>query len=192
MATFMNKYIYIIAEYGGRFTSKGLSRPEYKYTYTTYRRGYGFDYTTIVGTITGIEKSFSTIAINTTTKAYLHDCRVNMDLLMTGLEDGAEVKSISDYFICQNSTTQFKIYRRNSLLDSTMVKSYSGRADFADHTLGEVAFSQNGAIKVWVYRTNTIRSVKNLAGGSSTIKGLYYINGELYILREKSLFKYIP
>lgn len=192
VATFMNKYIYIIASYGGRVITKGLSRPEYKYTYTTYRRGYGFDYTTIAGTITGIEKSFSTIAINTTTKAYLHDCRVNMDLLMTGLEDGAEVKSISDYFICQNSTAQFKIYRRNSLLDSTMVKSYSDRADFTDHTLGEVAFSQNGSVKVWTYRTNTTRIVKNLAGNSSTIKGLYYINGELYILRDKSLFKYIP
>lgn len=115
-----------------------------------------------------------------------------MDLLMTGLEDGAEVKSISDYFICQNSATQFKIYRRNSLLDSTMVKNYSGCADFADHTLGEVAFSQSGVIKVWVYRTNTTHTIKNLAGDSSTIKGLYYINGELYILREKSLFKYIP
>lgn len=192
IATFMNKYIYTTATYGSRNPVKGLSRPEYKYTYTTYRRGYGFDFTSIDGDITGIEKSFSTIAVNTTTKSYLHDCRVNMDLLMTTLEESTEVKSISDYFLCLNSSLQFKIYRRDSLLDRTLVKAISGRADFADHTLGEVAFSQNGAVKVWTYRTNTTRSVKNLAGSTSSVKGLFYVNGELFIIRESQIFKYIP
>lgn len=116
-----------------------------------------------------------------------------MDMLMTTMEDGIEVKSVSDYFICQNSPTLFKVYRRDSLLDSTLVKSHLGRADFADHTLGEVAFSQNNTIRIWTYRTNTTRIVKNLAGKvDSPIKGLFYINGELYIIRQTQIFKYIP
>lgn len=191
VATFMNKYIYTVASIGSR-GGKSLSRPEYRYVYTSYRRGYGYDYTTIAGDVICLEKSFSTIAINTTTKAYLHDCRINMDMLMTTLEDGTEVKSVSDYFICQNSPTLFKIYRRDSLLDSTLVKSHSGRADFADHTLGEVAFSQNNTIRIWTYRTNTTRTVKNLAGKvDSPIKGLFYINGELYIIRQTQIFKVV-
>lgn len=197
LATYMGGYLYTLIKYVGRPERPTLyyymNRPEYKYAYTTYRRGYGYDMTYMYGDITTMLKAFSSIAINTDQRAYLHDRRSNMDLTMYTFEDGTEILSLSDYFICINHPSQFRIYRRDtiSFADRTLVKSISGRATMADHTLGEVTYLQGSTISIWTYRNNTTRTVKNISGTGKAVKGLFYINGELHIVRENQIFKYI-
>ncbi len=196
VATFMNRYIYRINSYYdprlGEVRYKYLTRPDYPYTPTAYSRG-DSSHTYLYEDIVSLEKSFSTIVINTESRSYIHDCRVNDMVIMSALEGSCETKSISDYFICLNyteeSTTQFRVYRRDSLSEMTMVKAISGKAECCVHNMGEVAYSMAGELNVWEYRTNDTYTIKNLAGSSSATKALLYIGGELYIVKPNKIFK---
>lgn len=197
MATFMGGYIYTLIKYTGREERPTLYyqlyRPEYKFVSLSYRRGYGEPSTYMYGEVQSLVKSFSSIAISTDQRAYLHDRRSNTDLTMYIFEDGTEILSMSDYFLCINYPGQLRIYHRDTISfdDKTLVKSISGKALFADHTLGEVAYLMGTTLSIWTYRNNSTRTIKNLAGGSRALKGLFYINGELYIVRDNAIFKHI-
>ncbi len=196
VATFMNRYIYLMESYYDprmdKIRYRYLTRPEYHYTPTAYSRG-DSAHTHLYEEVVSLEKSFSTIVLNTETRCYIHDCRVNDMVIMSALEGDCEVKSISDYFLCLNyneeSATQFKIYRRDSLSEMTMVKAISGKVECCGHNMGEVAYSMADKLNVWEYRTNATYTIKNLAGGNTTTKALFYIGGELYIVKPNKIFK---
>ena len=201
-ATYMGGYIYIlVASYTtdrdtGVSTVTGyyLNRPEYVYvsSSSSYSRGYGYSRTTFGGSAASILKSYSAITINTTTGAWLHDKRVDEDMLATAYATGTEVKTISDHFMAENYNGNFRIYRRDTFSDRTLVKSISGTATFADHTLGEVAYYTGSTLYIWTYINNAIRQLRNTAGASRPMRGLFYINGELHIVRDNAIYKYIP
>ena len=109
-----------------------------------------------------------------------------------------EIKSISDYFVCMNALApvklqppEFRICRRDTLNDMTAVKHIANHVECCDHTLGEVAYSQEGRVFIWQYKTNTTSTVKNLVGDGAPSKALFYINGELFIIKEGAIYKYI-
>ncbi len=200
-ATWMGGYIYIMLPSGttnrdtGAFIQTGnyLNRPGYTYvSSTSSRRSYGSGYTTFAGTLLGILKSDSAIVVNTSSGAWLHDKRINTELTATAYPAGTEVKTISDYFMAENLNGAFRIYRRDSFADRTLIKSITGKADFADHTLGEVAYASGGVLYIWTYITNAVRQLRNTAGTSRPPLGLFYINGELHIVRDNAIYKYIP
>lgn len=211
-ATYMGGYIYIFIPYiptprepGGRsggdelegVTYYTMNRPDYVYVSpasTSYRRGGSYaNSTSFTGSkLTGILKSYSAIAINTNTGSWLHDKRTNEEHLATAFPAGTEIKTVSDYFMAENTSTSFRIYRRDTFSDRTLVKSISGKADFADHTLGEVAYYSGGTLYIWSYINNAIRQLRNTAGASRPMRGLFYINGELHIVRDNAIYKYIP
>jgi hypothetical protein len=196
----MGGYVYIFGQSTG-YSSGGmqgvpagnfyLNRPEYVYVSTGYVRGIGYERTGFSGTLTGILKSHAAIAVNTTDGAWLHDIRVNVDLTATASPSGAEIKSVSDYFIVENQASTIRIYRRDTFSERTLVKSISGKAVFADHTLGEVAYQSGGVLYIWTYLTNAIRQLRNTAGASRPLRGLFYINGQLHIVRDNAIYKYI-
>ncbi len=196
-ATYMGGYVYLLIEATTRDRDTGatvsagyyyLNRPEYTYVSTGYSRGYGYDRTNLTGTVTSILKSHSTIAINTNKGAWLHDIRVNNEMTATASPSGSEIKSVSDYFIVENQGQSIRIYRRDTFSERTLVKSISGKATFADHTLGETAYASGGTLYIWTYLTNAIRQLRNTAGAS---RPLFYINGQLHIVRDNAIYKYI-
>lgn len=203
-ATYMGGYIYILIR--GTTTDRDtgatilrdyyyLKRPAYTYvsTSSSCRRGYGYDYTTFSGaSVTGLLKSYSAIAVNTNAGAWLHDMRVNGEMLATAYPAGTEIKTISDYFMAENSNGYFRIYRRDTFSERTLIKSIPGAATFADHTLGEVAYCSGSTLYIWSYINNAIRQLRNTAGASRPMRGLFYINGELHIVRDNAIYKCIP
>ena len=208
-ATYMGGYIYLLLPYityprgprsvsrasdGGTITGYYLNRPDYVYvnSSTGYRRGYGYDRTTFSGMVTGILKSYSAIVVNTTKGAWLHDKRVNRELLATAYPAGTRVLTLSDYFMAETLGSTLRIYRRDSIDERTLIKTISGAADFADHTMGEVAYHSGGRLYIWTYANNAIRQVRNTAGVSHPLRGLFYIGGELHIVRNNAIYKYIP
>lgn len=209
-ATYMAGYIYILIPYipvprepRGRSGDEPetlptyfyLNRPDYTYvsSASSYRRGSGYSYTTFTGSkVTSILKSYSSIVVNTNSGAWLHDIRTNDELTATAYPAGTEIKTISDYFMAENLGSYFRIYRRDTFSDRTLIKSISGKADFADHTLGEVAYFSGGTLYIWTYLTNTTRQLRNTTGASRPLRGLFYINGELHIVRDNAIYKYIP
>ena len=85
-----------------------------------------------------------------------------------------------------------RIYRRDTIDERMLIKTISGATDFADHTMGEVAYHSGGRLYIWTYANNTIRQVRNTAGVSHLLRGLFYIGGELHIVLDNAIYKYIP
>lgn len=89
------------------------------------------------------------------------------------------------------SSGSLKIYRRDTISEQTLVKTISGNISITDNTLAEVAYNNGKAVRIWDYRNNSIRSVINAGASEQAVKGLFFINGNLYILREGGIYKYV-
>nr|DAO21490.1 MAG TPA: Structural protein [Caudoviricetes sp.] len=137
-----------------------------------------------------IVKSYASLVVHNAGDAYLFDRRTHKGTLTTCFE-GAEILSLSDYFICMKSSGPLKIYRRDTISEQTLVKTISGNISITDNTLAEVAYNNGKAVRIWDYRNNSIRSVINAGASEQAVKGLFFINGNLYILREGGIYKYV-
>lgn len=137
-----------------------------------------------------IVKSYASLVVHNAGDAYLFDRRTHKGTLTTCFE-GAEILSLSDYFICMKSSGSLKIYRRDTISEQTLVKTISGNISITDNTLAEVAYNNGKAVRIWDYRNNTIRNIINAGASEQAVKGLFFINGNLYILREGGIYKYV-
>lgn len=212
-ATYLDSYFHILKEYrqyigprDGRSTRAAnddpnyrtyryLNRPEYKYETeeeNAYRRGPGISGTSLSGDILDLLRTANTIIINTTEYAYLHDKRFDKPGIMQRFEVGTRIMTISDSYLGLNSDDELLFYRRDSITERTLMAHLGRAADHADHTMSEVVHSYDDGISVWNFRDNTSHGVQNRAGAGQTIRGLFFILGDLYIVREHTIYKYIP
>ncbi len=214
-ATYMDGYFHILKEYrqyigprdgnaGGRSARASdadpnyiayhyLNRPEYKYETeeeNTYRRGPGISGTSLSGEIRGMLRTANTIIINTSQYAYLHDKRFDKSCMMQRFEAGAEIKTVSDNYLGQNLDDEFLFYRRDSITEKTLLERSGRAADHADHTMGETVHCCNGDIFLRNFRDDTTTGIRNEAGAGQIIMGLFFIYGDLYIVRERAVYKY--
>ena len=137
-------------------------------------------------------KSYASIVVNEAKGAYLYDRRSHPGTTSTFFE-GVQIVSLSDYFMCQVKNAQLLIYRRDSITEQTLVKTIAINPLHCAHTLSEVAYAgSNHAVRLWDYRTNTLSSVINGEAAGAPLRGLYYINGSLFIVRQGAIYKHIP
>ena len=130
--------------------------------------------------------------VNEAKGAYLYDRRSHPGTTSTFFE-GVQIVSLSDYFMCQVKNAQLLIYRRDSITEQTLVKTIAINPLHCAHTLSEVAYAgSNHAVRLWDYRTNTLSSVINGEAAGAPLRGLYYINGSLFIVRQGAIYKHIP
>lgn len=208
LSTYMDGYFYVLNEYrqyiGPRSTradnpnyriSHYLFRPEYKYETDTSdgypRRGSGANGTLMLGDIRRMLRTANVIVVNTSLGTYMHDRRFHKPCIMQILENGSDIVTISDNFIGINLNDAFLIYRRDAITERTLIHRGGRCADYADHTMSEFAHSYEDGIWVWNIHDNTTSNVRNSAGLGQTIRGLFFILGELYIVRDKTIYKYI-
>lgn len=144
------------------------------------------------GDIGRMLRTENAIVVNTSTTAYLHDKRFHKPCIMQTLDAGSRIVTISDNFIGLNLDDQFFIYRRDAITERTLIHRGGRCADYADHTMSEFAHCYDDGIWVWNIHDNTTTNVKNMAGLGQTIRGLFFILGELYVVRDKTIYKYIP
>lgn len=209
LSTYMDGYFYVLKEYityplGPRSTrasepivSHYLFRPEFKYenddpAYGLGSRGPGVGGTIMPGDIGRMLRTENAIVVNTSTTAYLYDKRFHKPCIMQTLDAGSRIVTISDNFIGLNLDDQFLIYRRDAITERTLIHRGGRCADYADHTMSEFAHCYDDGIWVWNIHDNATKNVKNTAGLGQTIQGLFFILGDLYIVREKTIYKYIP
>ena len=201
MATFMGSSVYGIERYnigrnGAVVWSYYLDKVSQYGRQVTYVRTSG---TTIEHTSFGtspsflsLVKSYASIVVNEAAGAYLYDRRSHPGTTSTFFE-GVQIVSLSDYFMCQVKNSQLLIYRRDSITEQTLVKTIAINPLHCAHTLSEVAYAgSNHAVRIWDYRTNTLSSVINGEAAGAPLRGLYYINGSLYIVRQGAIYKHIP
>ena len=208
-ATRMDGYFHILKEYrqyvGPRSTSASasddtcwrtyryLNRPEYPYDEDdAYHRGPNTTGTSMSGEILELRRTADTLVINTSQYAYLHDRRFDKPCMMQRLEAGARIVTISDRLLGMNLGEEFLLYRRDSITGRTLLQRRAGPVDCADQTLSEVAVAHEGIVSLIGLDDGSLRGVKNRSGVGQPLAGLFYIWGDLYLIRERSIHKYIP
>lgn len=220
VATCMDGYIHILKSYrqyigprggnaGGRSvrtaededpnyrTYRYLSRPECKYVSpdasTGYRgRGYAYEGTPMSGAILALRRTENTIVVNTSHGAYLHDKRFHQPCKMLQFAAGEQIVTVSDNYIGINADDMLWFYWRDSITERTLLRRLGRWADHADHTMSEVVHSYDDGIFIRNFRDDTTTDVRNAAGWGENIMGLFFIYGDLYIVRERAIYKFIP
>ena len=198
-ATYMGGYPYIITpvwvypyEQTPYFSHNSLTRPGHPYVPDGVPGRVGYNSLTLGKVIKSLRTSNSAVVVNTGEKAYLLDSRATEGLDAQVLPDNTEVLSVSDYYMTENDGTYLKIYRRNTFSERSLITYMSPVADHAAHTLGEVAYSRGTSASIRSFSTGITKFIKNNAGKTRVIRGLCYINGELFIVRTNAIYKFIP
>ena len=203
-ATYRDGYFYILGsgtEYprGDRdaqttpITYHYLVRPEYKFPTdsTTYRRGSGIEGAKFYGEMRSIETTDNTITVTTSSACYLHDKRFHKPCVFLQLPIGYNLKSVSDTYLCINVDDDLQLHRRTSITESEYTCRVGRYANRVAHTVSQVAYSYD-SLFVYDIRTAESQRVANLEAENEEVLALHYIYGELYIVRERAIYKYIP
>lgn len=158
--------------------------------------------------ILSLRKSFATIALTATppaspirdySNAYIYDTRVDSGFKMSPLHFVNQLQAgplsiveVSDYHAICNYTAgggSFRIYRRNTLNVNDMVEIYSEQSkvyDMADSTPAYAAFASDTECHALSFKT----LAKTSATGSGAIKGVFFINGTLFLVRDNKIDKF--
>ncbi len=156
---------------------------------SVYRRGRG--YFSFYGELISVDYRDGCLIINTTREAGFSDSRYHKIEGFTEVGYGQNIVSISDKYMLINEDYAFNLYRRTSVTDYLYVGRIGEYASHCDHTLSEVAFSGDSPM-VCDMRTFTLKIIANFEAEQENVLGLHYIYGDLYIVRETAIYKYIP
>ena len=197
-ATYQGGYFALL--YKGKYYSREqaidiayLVRPEapVQRDDSSYRRSRG--YSIFYGTPLrdSVSLSGNCIVVNTTREGSFSDSRFHTFANVKFMANGNSIVSISDDFIISNADDMCWLYKRTSITEYEQVCHIGRHAYHCDHTLSEVAICYDSPF-IFDIRKQELRSIHNLEGQDETIMGMFFIYGELYIVRETAIYKYVP
>ena len=159
---------------------------------SSYRRGRGYSlfYYEPLKT-NGMFLSGNCIVVNATMDSGFSDSRFHPFAIAKIMENYHTIISISDNFIITNADDMCWLYKRTSITEYEQVCRIGRHTYHCDHTLSEVAICYDSPF-IFDIRKQELRSIHNLEGQDETIMGLFFIYGELYIVRETAIYKYVP
>ena len=159
---------------------------------SSYRRGRGYSlfYYEPLDT-NGMFLSGNCIVVNATMDSGFSDSRFHPFAIAKIMENYHTIISISDNFIITNADDMCWLYKRTSITEYEQVCRIGRHTYHCDHTLSEVAVCYDSPF-IFDIRKQELRSIHNLEGQDETIMGMFFIYGELYIVRETAIYKYVP
>lgn len=170
-----------------------LSRPEapIQRDDSSYRRGAG--YSSFYGSplSNGMFLAGNCIVVNTTQDVGFSDSRFHAFAIAKHFESYHDIVSISDDFIISNADDMCWLYKRTSITEYEQVCRIGRHTYHCDHTLSEVAICYDSPF-IFDIRKQELNGIMNLEGQDETIMGMFFIYGELYIVRETAIYKYVP
>ena len=170
-----------------------LSRPEapIQRDDSSYRRGAG--YSSFYGSplSNGMFLAGNCIVVNTTQSVGFSDSRFHSFAIAKHFESYHDIVSISDDFIISNADDMCWLYKRTSITEYEQVCRIGRHTYHCDHTLSEVAICYDSPF-IFDIRKQELNGIINLEGQDETIMGMFFIYGELYIVRETAIYKYVP
>ena len=159
---------------------------------SSYRRGRGYSmfYGYAMDNL-GMFLAGNAIVVNTTQNAGFSDSRFHTFANVEYVDKYHTIVSISDNFIITNADDMCWLYKRTSITEYEQVCRIGRHTYHCDHTLSEVAICYDSPF-IFDIRKQELRSIHNLEGQDETIMGMFFIYGELYIVRETAIYKYVP
>ena len=197
-ATYLGGYFALL--YKGKYYSREqaidiayLVRPEapVQRDDSSYRRSRG--YSMFYGTPLrdSVFLSGNCIVVNTTREGSFSDSRFHTFANVKFMANGNTIVSISDDFIISNADDMCWLYKRTSITEYEQVCRIGRHTYHCDHTLSEVAICYDSPF-IFDIRKQELNGIMNLEGQDETIMGMFFIYGELYIVRETAIYKYVP
>lgn len=158
---------------------------------SSYRRSRG--YSIFYGTPLrdSVFLSGNCIVVNTTREGSFSDSRFHTFANVKFMANGNSIVSISDDFIISNSDDMCWLYKRTSITEYEQVCRIGRHTYHCDHTLSEVAICYDSPF-IFDIRKQELNGIMNIEGADETIMGMFFIYGELYIVRETAIYKYVP
>ena len=159
---------------------------------SSYRRGRGYSlfYYEPLDT-NGMFLSGNCIVVNATMDSGFSDSRFHPFAIAKIMENYHTIISISDNFIITNADDMCWLYKRTSITEYEQVCRIGRHTYHCDHTLSEVAICYDSPF-IFDIRKQELNGIMNLEGQDETIMGMFFIYGELSIVREAALYKYVP
>jgi hypothetical protein len=159
---------------------------------SSYRRGRGYSmfYGYAMDNL-GMFLAGNAIVVNTSQNAGFSDSRFHTFANVKYVDKYHTIVSISDNFIITNADDMCWLFKRTSITDYEEVCRIGRHTYHCDHTLSEVAICYDSPF-IFDIRKQELKSIDNIEGAAETIMGLYFIYGELYIVRETAIYKYVP
>lgn len=159
---------------------------------SSYRRGRGYSlfYYEPLKT-NGMFLSGNCIVVNATMDSGFSDSRFHPFAIAKIMENYHTIISISDNFIITNADDMCWLYKRTSITEYEQVCRIGRHTYHCDHTLSEVAICYDSPF-IFDIRKQELNGIMNLEGQDETIMGMFFIYGELYIVRETAIYKYVP
>lgn len=200
-ATFIDGYfvlLYESARVGANYTSPYvyLTRPEISSSTSYSRTGTttydSLSYVVLSGRMQSMCRSDNSIVINLTNgESHICDTRLynigGHDLVGENLA----TISVSDKYLIANSySDQLILYERTSIEEFTQLAVLGEYADVCDHNLSKVAHFYDN-ICIYDIHDGTSTYIKNINRTDGDVFGLFFIYGELYIVRGGAIYKYI-
>lgn len=197
--TFREGYFWMLTQITQTFaigtsTYYWLTRPEVPMTFT--RSGgisHGEPMVNMYGTFQSAVVTKNQIVINTDRYAYMYDCRYHTAPNVMRVKEYSRIFAVTDeYFVADDPAADFvRLYKRDSVSTYSYVCNVNRYCDHAALSLTKVCCQWDGT-NIYDIATGASTYLKNNAAGESLIIGIFFIYGDLYIVREQGIFKYCP
>ena len=178
----------------GTSTYFWLTRPEVPLTFT--RSGgvsHGEPMVNMVGTFLNAIATKNQIVVNTDRYAYMYDCRYHTGLNVMRVKEYCRVFAMTDdYMVMDDPEADLvKLYRRDSLTTYSEVATTNRYCNHCAISQTKVCTEWDGT-SIYDIKSGDKVWLKNYGAQESDIIGVFYIYGDLYIVREQGVFKYCP
>lgn len=171
-----------------------LTRPEVKTTYTRVAgTSHGEPLVYMYGNLLRVTVSKNQIVISTDQYVYMYDSRYHSAPNVMQVKQYSKCFAVTDDYMALDDPEEDMVIlvKRDSLTTYSKVRNINRYCDCC-------AISQTKVCCVWdstpIYdiKDGTYALLKNYGADESTIINVFFIYGDLYIVREQGVFKYCP
>lgn len=178
----------------GTTTYFWLTRPEVPLTFT--RSGgvsHGQVMVNMYGNFRDAVVTKNQIVINTDRYAYMYDCRYHTSANVMQVKEYTRIFAVTDEYMVMDDPEAdvVKLYKRDSLTTYSEVCNVNRYCNHAALSLTKVCCQWDGT-NIYDIGSGTSYYLKNYAAEESDIIGVFFIYGDLYIVREQGVFKFCP
>ena len=171
-----------------------LTRPEIPMTFTrTGGVSHGQPMVNMYGDFQSAVVAKNQIAITTTRYVYMYDCRYHSGPNVMQVKEYSKAYAVTDDYMALDDpeADMVRLYRRDSLTTYSVICNINRYCDHCAISQTKVCCQWDGT-NIYDIASGTSAYLINAAANESIIVGVFFIYGDLYIVREQGIYKYCP
>ena len=197
--TFREDYFWMLAQYTmtsalGTSTYYQLVRPEVTLHYThTAGTSHGQPLVYMYGTYRSAVVTKNQIAITTDRYVYMYDCRYHTAPNVFQVKEYSKCFAVTDDYMALDDpeADMVRLYKRDSITTYSVICNINRYCDHCAISQTKVCCQWDGT-NIYDIASGVSAYLINAAADYSIIVGVFFIYGDLYIVREQGIYKYCP